>query len=100
MAKFIIEVSDEYIREHADGEKMAAKATAASDGSEALGVLFDVIAFNQIKDALDEGKTEFAFTIDDMDDEKGCKIFNSVVSRIGTLYIIKDVNDRKKQEEK
>lgn len=95
MAKFIIEVSDEYIREHADGEKMAEKMENSEGKEDALSALFDVIAFGKIKDELDKGETEFTITADDMDDDKGRKIFDSTVSRIGMLFIIKGAKKEK-----
>ena len=100
MAKFILEVSDEYIREQADSEKMAAKMAASDDKEGALSALFDVIAFSNIKDALDEGETEFTLSIDDMDDDKGRQIFNSTASRFGTMLIIKNAKEKKEKKDK
>ena len=98
MAKFIIEVSDEYIREHADSEKMAAKV-AAMDGHDALSGLFDIIAFNNIKKQIDEGKTEFAFTVDDMGDDKDRQIFDMAVSRVVMLDVIKKAKMKKEEQD-
>lgn len=90
MAKFIFEVSDEYIREKADCE-LSVKTLEEKTGNEALSELLDKLAFEKIKNEIDEGKTEFHLTVDDMRNEKGLDIFHNTVSRIGALYLIRDV---------
>lgn len=90
MAKFILEVSDEYIRERADVE-LSAKSLENKTGNEELEDLLGKLAFTKIKEMLDKGETEFHLTVDDMRDERGLAIFHTTVSRIGALYLIKDV---------
>ena len=99
MAKFILEVSDEYIRKHADPERMAASIDDKTSGVNAFNALFDVIALKHVKDEIDNGTTEFNLSIDDMGDYKERSIFNSIVPRCGMLCIIKQVNDKKKLDE-
>jgi hypothetical protein len=99
MAKFILEVSDEYIRKQAEPERAAASIDDKTSGVDALSALFDVIAIKHVKDEIDKGTTEFNLSIDDMGDDKERYIFNSVVTRCGMLYVIKQVNEKKKQEE-
>jgi len=99
MAKFILEVSDEYIRKQADPEGMAASIDDKTSGVGALCALFDVIALKHVKDEIDKGTTEFNVSIDDMGDGKERGIFNSVVARCGMLCVIKQVNEKKKQDE-
>ena len=99
MAKFILEVSDEYIRKQADPERAAASIDDKTSGVDALSALFDVIAIKHVKDEIDKGTTEFNVSIDDMGDDKERGIFNSTVSRCGMLCLMKQVNEKKKQDE-
>lgn len=99
MGKFILEVSDEYIRNHADPERMAASIDDKTSGMDALGALFDVIAIKHVKDEIDKGTTEFNLSIDDMGDDKERCIFNHTVSRLGMLCLMKQANEKKKQDE-
>ena len=99
MAKFILEVSDEYIRNQAEPERAAASIDDKTSGMDALGALLDVIALKHVKDEIDKGTTEFNLSIDDMGDDKERGIFNFVVSRCGMLCMIKQVNEKKKQDE-
>lgn len=98
MAKFILEVSDEYIRKQAEPKRMAASIDDKTSGVDALSALFDVIALNHVRDEIDKGTTEFNLSIDDMGDDKERGIFNHTVSRCGMLYVIKQVNDEKMQD--
>ena len=100
MAKFILEVSDEYIRNHANPERMAASIDDKTSGHDALSALFDVIAFKHVKDEIDKGTTEFNLSIDDMDDDKARDIFNHTVSRLGMLFVIKKTNEKKQDKDK
>lgn len=99
MAKFILEVSDEYIRNQADPERMAASIDYKTSGEGALSALFDVIALKHVKEEIDKGTTEFNLSIDDMDDDKERYVFNFIVSRCGMLCMMKQVNEKKKQDE-
>jgi len=99
MAKFILEVSDEYIRNQADPERMAASIDDKTSGQDALSALFDVIAFKHVSDEIDKGTTEFNLSIDDMDDDKERGIFNHAVSHCGMLCVMKQANEKKKQDE-
>lgn len=100
MAKFILEVSDEYIRKQADPERMAASIDDKTSGMDALSALFDVIAFKHVSDEIDKGTTEFNLSIDDMGDDKERYIFNSTVSRCGMLCVVKQANEKKQDESK
>lgn len=99
MAKFILEVSDEYIRNQADPERMAASIDDKTSGVGALSALFDVIAFKHVRDEIDKGTTEFNLNIDDMGNDKERGIFNGTVSRCGMLFVIKQSNEKMKQDE-
>lgn len=99
MAKFILEVSDEFIRKQADPERMAASINDKTSGVGALCALFDTIALKHVKDEIDKGTTEFNLSIDDMGDDKERNIFNDAVTRCGMLCVIKQVNEMKRQDE-
>jgi len=99
MAKFILAVSDEYIRKQADPERVAESIDDKTSGKDAFSALFDAIAFKYVKAEIDNGTTEFNLSIDDMDDDGVRDIFNSTVSRCGMLYVIKQANEEKKQNE-
>lgn len=100
MAKFILEVSDEYIRKQAEPERAAASIDDKTSGVDALSALFDVIAIKHIRDEIDNGTTEFNLSIDDMGDDKARGIFNHTVSRCGMLCVMKQVNEKKQDEDK
>ena len=100
MAKFILEVSDEYIRKQAELERMTASIDDKTSGVDAFSALFDFIAFKHVKDEIDKGTTEFNVSIDDMDDDKGLGIFNATVSRCAILCVMKQANEKKQDEGK
>lgn len=89
MAKFILEVSDEYIRKQADPKRVAESIDDKASGKDVLSALFDAIAFKHVKAEIDNGTTEFNVSIGDMDDDNGRNIFNSIVSRCAMLCVIK-----------
>lgn len=99
MAKFILEVSDEYIRNQAEPKRMAASIDGKTSGADALFALFNVIAFKHVMDEIDKGTTEFNLSIDDMGDDKERGIFNSTVAHCGMLCMMKQVNEEKVQDE-
>ena len=99
MAKFILEVSDEYIRKQADPER-AASIDDKTSGVGALNALFDVIALKHVKEEIDKGTTEFNVSIGDMGDDRERGIFNSVVARCAMLCALKQVNEKKQDEGK
>lgn len=69
MAKFIIEVDDDFIRENAEIEVVREKMDPKMSGGAMLRAVFDAIAFKSIKDQLDKGVTEFHVTRDMMADD-------------------------------
>ena len=99
MAKFILEVSDEYIRKQAEPERLKESIDYKTSGVDAIGALFDVIACKNVRDEIDKGTTEFNVSIDDMDDDKARSIFNTTVSRCCMLCMMKQANEKKKQDE-
>jgi len=99
MAKFILEVSDEYIRKQAEPERVAESINNKASGMDTLGALFDAFAFNHVKDEIDKGTTEFNLSIDDMGNDKERALFNGTVSRCGMMCMLKQRNEEKSQDE-
>ena len=100
MAKFILEVSDEYIRKQAEPERMAESIGDKTSGNDALSALCKFIAFKHVSDEIDKGTTEFNVSIDDMDDDKARDIFNHTVANCGALCMLKQANEKKQDEGK
>ena len=66
MAKIIIEVSDDVIRQNASAESFKAKA----DGKDVnpMKLMYDLIAFGVIEKQLKEGVNEFRVSRDELDE--------------------------------
>ena len=82
MAKIIIEVSDEYIRESADVEKLQKKFGEKENGI--LKALFGMIAFKGVVKKLDEGVNEFTINQETLSD-KGKELFENSIMEICLL---------------
>lgn len=89
MAKFIIEVSDGYIRERAD----VSNIQNSNEESSFAKMLVEFISFNTIKEKLDKGTDEFRISSMNLPDEKVREIFNNVVSQTAAIYIA--ISDKK-----
>lgn len=100
MVKFILEVSDEYIRNHAEPERMAESIGDKTSGKDALSTLCDFIVFKHVSDEINKGTTEFNVSIDDMDDDKTRDFFNSAASHCAMLCMVKQANEKKQDEGK
>ena len=82
MAKFIIEVDDEYIREKADPETAKKKMDPNGSGGNVMKAMFDMIAFSAIERRLDEGMTEFRVTRDMMSDDNRRDLFDRNIADV------------------
>ncbi len=83
MAKFIIEISDEQIRDLANADKL--KEQAEKDKNP-IKSLFDMIAGVGVSEKLDEGVTEFNISRDMMGDrDKSKELFDNYVGDICML---------------
>ena len=83
MIKITFEVSEDLIRENANPETATAKITAA-DGQNAARALFDMMAFMQLNNLLEQGKTDFVVTTDKLD-EKSLKLYDASIGEICVL---------------
>lgn len=98
MAKFIIEVSDGYIRERADLDNIIEHAK----GDVAQGMI-ELMAFQNIEKSIDDGKTEFVIRSNDFVDaeETPRKCFNALVAQIAATVLMKEaVEDKQVEKER
>lgn len=84
MVRFIVEVSEEYIRKHADPEYISSKIE--QDGGKAgLGALVDMIGFGKLKHDMDEsGATDYLISENQVDDKIN-NIFDHTVGNLAAL---------------
>ncbi|MCR5270536.1 MAG: hypothetical protein K6D91_05915 [Prevotella sp.] len=92
MIKILFEVSEDFIRESASPETATAKVKAG-DGKNAIKALFDMIGFKQLKDQIDEGKTEFVVTPDKLDD-KSKELYNNEIGEICLLAAFSETDNK------
>lgn len=94
--KFIIEVSEEYIREHADVEKISQRNNGDKNGF--IRAMFDMIAFSSIEKEMDKGNTEFTFKRETLG-EKTQELFDKTIGEVCMMATMgkdeKEVNDAK-----
>lgn len=69
MAKFIIKVDDDFIRENANVEVLKKKIDGCDDKGGFAKALFDMIAYSSIAKRIDMGETEFHINRDMMNDD-------------------------------
>ena len=98
MAKFIIEVSDEYIREHADVEKMKDAMGSEGKGRHPMALMVDFIGFSVIERKLDEGVNEFRVNYDEIENEMAKKFFDNNIGDICNLVYMSSKDDEKQSE--
>lgn len=66
MAKIIIEVSDDVIRQNANAESLKAKAD--KEGVNPMKLMYDMIAFGVIEGQINKGVNEFRVSRDELDE--------------------------------
>ena len=90
MAKFIIEVSDNYIRERADVDTI--QILAKQKDADPLHIFADMVVFSTLESEIDKGNNEFVIKSEDIEEDK-LKMFNDTVTMVGALAkICKKVN--------
>lgn len=62
-----------------------------------MKVLFDLIAFKQMEELIDEGKTEFTVTTDNLD-EKSMDMWNNEIAEICMLGVFSEKEKEEKKE--
>jgi hypothetical protein len=94
--KFIIEVSEEYIRQNADAEVIQKKA--AEDKSGFIKAMFDMIAFSSIEKEMDKDNTEFTINRDELG-EKTQELFDKTIGQVCMMATM-GKDEKKNDDEK
>lgn len=97
MIKFIIEVSEDYIREFADAEKMLDDASREG-GTSAIAKLVHMLGYAEVVKKMDEGKTEFVITRDNID-PKVSEIFARAVGDAALLAVMMQKGEKSEKSE-
>lgn len=95
--KFIIEIDEQYVRDHANPEKMAELVRNGSK-EDFMSGLADMIGFNSIKNAIDAGTTEFTINRETIMPEAH-EIFEQTLARLAALAIAAKIDKKDKAEE-
>jgi len=94
--KFIIEVSEEYIRHNADAEVIQKKA--ATEKTDFIKAMFDMIAFSSVEKRMNDGNTEFTINRDELG-EKTQELFDKTIGQVCMMATMgkneKEVDDAK-----
>ena len=98
MARFIIEIDDDVIRENGKPENGFKKIKENDIAGDALRALYNSIAFKGISVKLDEGITEFHVTPDMMKDGTRRKIYDGNIADVCMMAVMAmDEKDDKKE---
>ena len=98
MAKFIIEISEDFIRKHSD-VKALAESVMGKSGLEAIGDLLYAMSFSGILKAIEEGKTEFHVS-GDFSDENLSQAYESAAKSVAIIaYLSEKGSDKAKTDE-
>lgn len=90
MAKFIIEVSDNYIRERANVDTI--QKLAMQKDANPLHLLADMMVFSMLESEIDKGNNEFNIKSEDIEEDE-LKMFNDTITMVGALAkVCKKVN--------
>lgn len=97
MAKIIIEVDDDFIRESASSAALLKRMDESEDKVGFAKVLFDLFAYKGINERIENGETEFHVTRDMMDDDKKLKYWDSNIADVLMLAVMAD-SEKKKED--
>ena len=97
MIKFIIEVSEDYIREFADAEKMIDDASREG-GKSAIAKLVHMLGYAEVVKKMDEGKTEFVITRDNID-PKMSELFGHTADNAALLAVMMQKGEKPEKSE-
>ena len=88
MAKFIIEVDDDFIRESASFDASKKKMEESAGKNDFAKALFDLLAYKGINDRIDKGETEFHVTRDMMDNDNKLEYWDRNVADVLMLAVM------------
>ena len=97
MIKIIFEISKDLIANNASEETIHAKMEEAKD-NKAIKVLFDSIAYKQLKKQIDKGTTEFVVSPDKLDD-KSMIMYNNEWGDICMLAYLAETDKKEEKED-
>ena len=83
MIKIIFEVSEDFIRENGDIE-VAKQKMESSKPENMIKIFADSLVYRQLKDDIEEGKTEFIVTPDSIDG-KSFELYDKILGTICAL---------------
>lgn len=99
MAKFIIEVDDDFILENASSEKAKQNMDPNGKGIDVMKALYDVIAYSTIARKIEKGQTEFHITRDMMtDNDDKLKYWDRNITDILMLTFMASPAEKKEDE--
>lgn len=98
MAKIIIEVDDEYIRERASREAIKEKFNPNASGGEVMKAMFDMIAFTGLEKRIKNGETEFLVTRDMMPDDNRREFWDRNIADVLMLAFMAEKEEKKEQQ--
>lgn len=84
MVKIVLEVSEEFIRDNADPQKV--KVNAEVSGKSALNTLVNVITFSVLENEVNEGKKEFTLKQENFSENEK-RLFTSALGELALLII-------------
>lgn len=90
MVKFIVELSEGYIRERANLDNMPTLIENADNNvNSALNIITDYLVFSSLKREIEKGNTEFKMSVNSIDanDPRELQLFNDTMSRLGALEL-------------
>lgn len=85
MAKFIIEVSDGYIKERADLLNIV--TTNEGDSNAVMKAMVELITFSGMEKEIKDGKSEFYVSSKDIEDKQVLGLFNHLVLNAASVYM-------------
>lgn len=98
MAKFIIEIDDDVIRENGNPKNCFGEIKENDSAGHALRALYNSIAFKSISVKLDEGITEFHVTPDMMKGDTRRTFYDNNIADVCMLaFMAMDEKDDKKE---
>lgn len=90
MVKITLELSEEYIREHAASGP--SKVLSSDNTDDMLTNFVSMVSFRRFQEYAEEGQKEFFLSREDMVEKDEEEIFDRLVSRLGVLCMIQKKN--------
>ena len=84
--RFIVEVSDGYIKERCDLENL--EKLVESNQIDPIKMMLDYMSFRRIAMKVEEGVTEFTVSSEKVTDDRLRKGFNNLLSNVATLAVL------------